>query len=159
MKELIFPHINVLTIIIMALISTMISATIVNSVNAADKTGPGYICNHVPNSGTIGKTNCCSLTNPYCTICDNTTPPSNCQPRTIGKEDSGEKGIDPSTSGTYTEDKGNSGNSKGIDTSDAQEGGTLDENNENAGNQKGFDPNNSGGFIFSHSSGIILHCT
>ena len=135
-----------LTIIIIALTLTMISATVVSSVNAEFKVGPNYTCLHIENSGTIGKTKCCISSGlVFCTICDDTTPPSNCSPRTTSKGDSGDKGIDPSTSGTYTQDNGNSDNSKGIDTSNAQEGGTLDENNDNADNQKGIDPNNSGG--------------
>ena len=36
------------------------SAPIVNSVNAADKEGTDYVCNHVPGSGTIGQVKCCS---------------------------------------------------------------------------------------------------
>ena len=153
MHKLTILHFNILTIIIIALISTMISATVVSSVNAEIKTGPGgYVCNHVPDSGTIGTTKCCIVTNDdtlYCTICADTTPPSNCQPRTVGKADSGDKVIDPSSGGTYTENNNSSDNSKGIDTSNIEEGGTLDENNGNAGNQKGIDPNNSGGVIFN----------
>lgn len=131
----------------MALISTMISATVVSSVNAKNKKGPGYSCGHIPNSGTIGKTKCCSLGNtlPYCTICDDTNPPSNCEPRTVGKADSSDKGIDSSTSGTYTANNDNSDNSKGIDTSNSEARGTFTEDNDNDGNQKGIDPNNSGG--------------
>jgi hypothetical protein len=89
-------RINKIYVLIVALISTMtlISATTVSNVNAADKEGPGYSCSHVPGSGTIGQVKCCAKTGDfYCTICDNTTPPSNCQPRTIGKDDS--KGSDP----------------------------------------------------------------
>ena len=136
----------ILTIIIVALNSTLISATVVSSVNAEIKGGPNYLCSHIENSGTIGKTKCCTQIGLlFCTICDDTTPPSNCEPRTRSSEDSGNKGIDPSTSGTYTEDNGNSDNSKGIDTSNSQAGGTFTEDNNNDGNQKGNDPNNSGG--------------
>ena len=37
-----------------------------------------------PNSGTIGKTKCCAIdldtAKEWCTVCDNTHPPSNCGP-------------------------------------------------------------------------------
>ena len=69
----------------------IVSTSIISNVNAADKEGPGYTCSHIPGSGTIGQVKCCSTGSDtmYCTICDNTTPPSNCQPRTVGKFDSG----------------------------------------------------------------------
>ena len=83
-------------VITVVFISTMIfitapivSTSIVNNVNAADKEGPGYTCSHIPGSGTIGQVKCCESGGDtmYCTICDNTTPPSNCQPCTVGKFD------------------------------------------------------------------------
>ena len=63
-------HQNKLTFVmaVVVLISTMIFITppivnmsIVRNVNAADKEGPGYVCHHVPDSDTIGKTRCCTL--------------------------------------------------------------------------------------------------
>ena len=49
-------------VIAVVFISTMIfiTAPIVSNVNAADKEGPGYVCNHIPGTGTIGQTKCCS---------------------------------------------------------------------------------------------------
>lgn len=108
------------TPLLIVLIIAFMSATSVSNVNAADKEGPGYVCTHIPGSGTVGQVKCCSnvVGNGYCTICDNTTPPSNCQPRSMGKEDSSDSGpqkdIESSSSGTYHEE-GDANNSKGID--------------------------------------------
>ena len=109
--------------------------SIVSNVNAADKEGPGYICNHIPDSGTIGKTKCCQTIGEWCTICDDTTPPSNCQPRTIGKGDSGSV-FDPSKVGVLNQND-DSSDSKGIDSGKIQEGGTF---NDDAGSNS---PSNS----------------
>ncbi len=126
-------------IMTLAFISTMIfisapivSVSIVSNVNAADKTSPGYTCIHVPGSGTIGQTRCCvtDVTKPWCTVCDNTTPPSNCAPRTEGKGDSGSV-FDPNNGGVLSQNDDSSG-SKGIDPSEIQEGGTF--NNDDGSN-------------------------
>ena len=105
----------------------------------------------------------------YCAACDNTDPPSNCDPRYIPHEgskggdiinpkDSGgvlsnndgssnsgiPKGIDPITGGTFNEDS-NSDNSKGIDPSKIQEGGTFnndDETNSPSNSENKIDSSN-----------------
>ncbi len=59
----------------------------------------------------------------YCTICDNTNPPSNCQPRTIEKGDSGSV-FDPSK-GRVLSQNDDSSNSKGIDSSSIQKEDTF----------------------------------
>ncbi len=104
--------------------STIVSVSIVSNVNA-EKKGPGYICNHIPNTGTIGQTKCCSTEygNLNCTVCDDTTPPSNCQPRTMGKGESGSV-FDPSNGGVLSQNDDSSG-SKGIDPGEIQQGGTF----------------------------------
>jgi len=102
--------------------------SIVNDVNAADKEGPGCVCNYIPVTGTIGKTKCCSLTSGpflYCTICDNTTPPSNCQPRTEGKDDS-DNVFDPNNGGVLSQNDDSSG-SKDIHSSKIQQGGSFNQ--------------------------------
>jgi hypothetical protein len=164
-------------VIAVVLISTMIfpNPIFLNTVNARNM--DPYRCVNL-DDGTIGHVYCCAKDidtgKAWCTTCDATNPPSNCSPaKQVNREnnentnpkDSGwvlssnddgsgksgiPKGIDPSTSGTFTEDNGNSDNSKDIDTSDVQEGGTFTEDNGNSDNQKGFDPNNSGGeFTFN----------
>ena len=114
-------------IMTLVFISTIIfiGAPIVNSVNAADKEGPDYVCSHVPGSGTIGQVKCCSTIplNPHCTICDNTTPPSNCQPATVGKFDSGS--VLHSNNGGVLSQNDDSSDSTGIDSSINQQGGTF----------------------------------
>ena len=131
-------------IITLAFISTMIfmsapivSMPIVSNVNAADKKDPGHTCSHVPGSGTIGQVRCClnDYTKDLCTICDNTTPPSNCQPPTPGKDDSGSV-FDPNKGGVLSQNDDSSG-SKGIDPGENQEGGTF--NNDDGSNS----PSNS----------------
>ena len=131
-------HQNKLTFVmaVVVLISTMIFITppivnmsIVRNVNAADKEGPGYVCHHVPDSDTIGKTRCCTYNQTddklYCTVCNNTDPPSNCQPRTSMK---GEKGgvFDSNNGGVLSQNDDSSG-SKGIDSSKIQEGGIFNQ--------------------------------
>ena len=116
-----------LFVMTLAFILTIIflSAPIVNSVNAADKEGPDYVCRHVSGSGTIGQVKCCSTisTNPNCTICDNTTPPSNCQPATVGKFDPGNV-LHSNNGGVLSQNDGSSG-STGIGSSINQQGGTF----------------------------------
>ena len=46
--------------VVFILTMIFITAPIVNSVNAADKEGPDYVCSHVSGSGTIGQVKCCS---------------------------------------------------------------------------------------------------
>ena len=117
------------------LIFTMIFITapiadmsIVRNVNAADKEGTGYGCNQVPGSGT-GKIECCTYNQKdeklYCTKCDNTDPPSNCQPRTSMKGDKGSV-FDPNNGGVLGQNDDSSG-SKGIDSSKIQQGGSFNQ--------------------------------
>ena len=79
--------------------------------------------------GTIGKTECCNYNQNddklYCTVCNNTDPPSNCPPRTSMK---GEKGgvFDSNNGGVLSQNDDSSG-STGIDSSKIQEGGTFNQ--------------------------------
>ena len=139
-------------------ISTMIfitapitSTSIVSNVNAAGKEGPGYICSHIPGTGTIGQTKCCSTGGDtmYCTICDDTSPPSNCQPRTVGKFDSGT--VLHSNEGgvlSQNDDSGNTGDSNTVSPDNAIEEGTFndDSGSSNTGDSGEIDSNkiNSG---------------
>ena len=64
-----------------------------------------------------------------------TTPPSNCQPRTVGKFDS--SSVLYSNNGGVLSQNDDSSDSKGIDPSNVQEGGTFN-------NDDGFNsPSNS----------------
>src|SRR6188472_3395120 len=124
-------------------ISTMIfiTAPIVSYVNAADKEGPGYVCSHIPGSGTIGQVKCCNYEgdNMYCTICDNTTPPSNCQPRTVGKFDSGTV-LHSNEGGVLSnDDSSNTGDSNTVNPDKIIEGGTFndDSGSSNTGDSSG----------------------
>jgi hypothetical protein len=119
-------------VVAVVFISTMIiiTAPIISNVNAADKEGPGYTCSHIPGSGTIGQVKCCSTGGDtmYCTICDNTTPPSNCQPRTVGKFDSGT--VLHSNKGgvlSQNDDSSNQGGSNTVDPDKIIEGGTFND--------------------------------
>ncbi len=145
---------NTLTCLSIALISIIlfIGASIAGYSDARKMSS--YTCDPIPNTGTIGKTSCCAYeigTNKsWCTICDNTHPPSNCGPANPVREDKGGDTTNPKDSGgvlSNNDDSSNSGIPKGIDPST---GGTFNENGEsgNQDNSKGIDPNNSGG-IFS----------
>src|SRR4051812_41273091 len=102
------------------------SMSTVNNVNAVDNTGPGYSCVHVAGSGTIGQVKCCTTTGEfYCTICDNTSPPSNCQPRELEMRPGSV--FDPSKGGVLSQND-DSSDLKGIDPSEIQEGGTFNNN-------------------------------
>ena len=141
-------------------ISTMIfiTAPIVNSVNAADKEGPDYVCSHVSGSGTIGQVKCCSTIplNPHCTICDNTTPPSNCQPATVGKFDPGTV-LHSNKGGVLSQNDGssNTGDSNTVDPDKIIEGGTF--NDGSSGGSSNSD--DSGGNIDSSkiNSGAVFN--
>ena len=139
-------------------ISTMIfiTAPIVSYVNAADKEGPGYVCSHIPGSGTIGQVKCCNYEgdNMYCTICDNTTPPSNCQPRTVGKFDSGT--VLHSNKGgviSQNDDSSNTGDSNTVNPDKIIEGGTFndDSGSSNTGDSSGGTDSNkiNSGAVFN----------
>ena len=80
-------------------------------------------------SGTIGQVKCCSTisTNPNCTICDNTNPPSNCQPRTVGKFDPGS--VFHPNKGRVLSQNDDSSDSKGIDSSSIQKEDTFNTDN------------------------------
>ena len=130
-------HQNKSTYVMAALlVSTMVFITapianmsIMSNVNAADKEGPGYVCHHVPGSGTIGKREWCTCNKNddrlYCTVCNNTDAPSKCQPRTSMKGDQGSV-FDPNNGGVLSQDDDSSG-SKGIDSSKIQERGTFNQ--------------------------------
>lgn len=131
-------------------ISTMIfiTASIVSNVNAADKEGPGYTCSHIPGSGTIGQVKCCNYEgdNMYCTICDNTTPPSNCGPRTLGKFDSGTV-LHSNEGGVLSNDgSSNQGGSNTVNPDKIIEGGTFNDGSSSSNPESNTDSNkiNSG---------------
>ena len=133
------------------------STSIVSNVNAATK-GSGYECSHIPGSGTIGQVKCCSKegVQMYCTICDNTNPPSNCQPRTLGKFDSGT--VLHSNKGgvlSQNDDSSNTGDSNTVDPDKIIEGGTF--NDGSSGDSSNSD--NSGGSIDSSkiNSGAVFN--
>jgi hypothetical protein len=135
----------------------IVSTSIVSNVNAADKEGPGYSCNHIPGSGTIGQVKCCATSGEmYCTICDNTTPPSNCQPRTLGKFDSG--AVLHSNEGgvlSQNDDSSNTGDSNTVDPDKIIEGGTFNDGSSGDSSNSG----NSGGSIDSSkiNSGAVFN--
>ncbi|HKU84474.1 MAG TPA: hypothetical protein VJP58_10575 [Candidatus Nitrosocosmicus sp.] len=118
----------------------IVSTSIVSNVNAADKEGPGYTCSHIPGSGTIGQVKCCATSGEmYCTICDNTTPPSNCQPRTLGKFDSGTV-LHSNEGGVLSnDDSSNTGDSNTVNPDKIIEGGTFndDSGSGNTGDSNG----------------------
>jgi len=92
----------------------------------------------------------------YCTICDNTTPPSNCQPRTLGKFDSGT--VLHSNKGgvlSQNDDSSNTGDSNTVDPDKIIEGGTF--NDGSSGDSSNLD--NSGGSIDSSkiNSGAVFN--
>ena len=135
-------------IVILVFISTMIfitapiaSTSIVSNVNAATK-GSGYECSHIPGSGTIGQVKCCSKegVQMYCTICDNTNPPSNCQPRTIGKDDSG--GVFNPNKGGVLSQNDDSSNTGDSNTGPKIPGGDFHSNDDssNQGGSNTVDP-------------------
>ena len=134
----------------------IVSTSIVSNVNAADKEGSGYGCSHIPGSGTIGQVKCCSNEGDtmYCTICDNTTPPSNCQPRTVGKFDSGT--VLHSNKGgviSQNDDSSNTGGSNTVDADKIIEGGTFndDSGSSNTGDSNGGTDSNkiNSGAVFN----------
>ena len=159
MNKMTFFQYNILTIIIVALIPLILltSTSIVDYVDARKMSS--YSGAPIPNTGTIGKTECCVYEignyKSWCTTCDNTHPPSNCGPAYPIREDKGgdtsnpkdsggvlsnnddssnlglPKGIDPSTGGTFNEnsESSNQDNSKGIDPSNIEEGGTFTTDN------------------------------
>ena len=101
----------------------IVSISSISKVNAADKEGPGYACTHVPGSGTIGQVRCCTSTGEiYCTICDNTTPPSNCSPREL--------------------------EIRSGDVIDSNEGGVLSQNDDSSGSDDNK-PKNLGNNVFN----------
>jgi hypothetical protein len=123
-----FNKIKFVLVLTIVLFSTMtiISASIVSNVNAAGREGSGYVCNHIPGTGTIGQTKCCASSGTmYCTICDDTSPPSNCGPRTLGKFDSGTV-LNQNNGGVLSQNDGSQG-STGTDSSINQEGGNFDQ--------------------------------
>jgi len=134
-------------IISIALISSVIfiSATIVGYSDAR-KMGT-YSCTNIPNSGTIGKTKCCAIdldtAKDWCTICDNTNPPSNCGPAEPQHTKGGDN-VNPKDNGGVLSQNDDLSGSKGIDNSKIQEGGTFSDSN--SGSSKGIDSNkiNSG---------------
>jgi hypothetical protein len=139
--------------IAIALVLTMIFASPVVAVDAEPKK-PSYECNYIPDSGTIGKVECCDMSSDpkdengvYCTTCDNTQPPSNCTPREPVVYRVDPKIFDEDNviqeGGIFSQDTpGNSSVSEGVDKNTIQEGGTFSENTGLSDSNANIDTNN-----------------